>query len=290
MRTLRVPAIAVERHSSPLGRWEIAHRAPPPELGAVVQRYVGWFERTPLPLRRREMPVGAVPVIVSFGDPFFLTEGDGGRRNRRVSFVVGPHDRWSVVEHDGRSAGVEIYFTPLGARRVLGFPLRELSNLEVELEDVLGAVVTRELVERLATAPGWAERFALLDATLSARLADEVAPPAPMVAWAWRRLDESDGRVTIGALATEIGCSRRHLVAQFHEQLGLPPKTLARVLRFNRAVELLRRDDGGRLGEIALDCGYYDQAHLNRDFRAFAGDAPTAFLARRLPDGAGFAA
>lgn len=289
MRPLRAPAIAIARHDSPLGRWEIAHRPPPPELRPVVQHYVGWFERTPRPLKRRQTPVGAVPLIVSFGDPFRLSDADGARAERRLSFVAGPHDRWSVVEHDGRSAGVEVYFTPLGARRVLGLPLRELANLEVELEDVLGAVVARELVERLATAPGWAERFALLDATIAARL-DAAEAPAPMVGWAWRRLQESDGRLAVGALAAEIGCSRRHLVAQVHEQLGLPPKTLARVLRFNRAVELLQRDDGARLGEIALDCGYYDQAHLNRDFRAFAGEAPTAFLARRLPDGAGFAA
>jgi len=283
------PAIQVERHASLLGRWEIAFRPPPPELRAVVQHYVGWFEQTPRPFRRRELPIGAVPVIVSFGDPFLLTDADSGRSDRRVSFVAGMHDRWSVVEHAGRSHGVEIYFTPLGARRVLGLPLRELTNLEVELEDVLGVTFTRELVERLATAPGWAERFALLDATIAVKLA-EAPVPTPLVGWAWRRLRESDGRLAIGALAAEIGCSRRHLVAQFHEQLGLPPKTLARVLRFNRAVELLQRDDGSRFGEIALDCGYYDQAHLNRDFRAFAGDAPTAFLARRLPDGAGFAA
>ncbi|MBB4663054.1 AraC family transcriptional regulator [Conexibacter arvalis] len=286
---MRAPAIQLERHASLIGRWEIAHRLPPPELRGVVQRYVGWFEQTPQPLRRRELPVGAVPVIVSFGDPFVLSDADGGRRDKRCSFVAGMHDRWSVVEHDGRSHGVEIYFTPLGARRVLGLPLRELTNMEVELEDVLGGVIGRELVERLATAPSWAERFALLDATIAARLADALQP-APMVAWAWRRLRESDGRVAVGALASEIGCSRRHLVAQLHEQLGLPPKTLARVLRFNRAVELLQRDDGTRFGEIALDCGYYDQAHLNRDFRAFAGDPPSAFLARRLPDGAGFAA
>jgi AraC-like DNA-binding protein len=286
---MSAPAIQVERHASLLGRWELAFRPSPPELRAIVQHYVGWFEQTPQPFRRRELPIGAVPVIVSFGDPFLLTDADGGHAERRVSFVAGMHDRWSVVEHAGRSHGVEVYFTPLGARRVLGLPLRELTNLEVELEDVLGAAFTRELVERLATAPGWAERFALLDATIAAKLA-EAPGPAPLVDWAWRRLRESDGRLAVRALAAEIGCSRRHLVAQFHEQLGLPPKTLARVLRFNRAVDLLQRDDGTRFGEIALDCGYYDQAHLNRDFRAFAGDPPTAFLARRLPDGAGFAA
>jgi AraC-like DNA-binding protein len=287
-----MPAIQQERHDSPLGRWEFAHREPIPELRGIVRHYVGWHERTPAPLRRRQMPIAAIPVILSFGLPFELLDPhdpDRGSRRRRVSFVAGAHDQFSIVEHDGLSHGVQIYFTPLGARRVLGLPLRELTNQVVPFEDVLGEPVARELVERLALAPGWPERFALLDATICARLR-EASEPAPALAWAWRRLEQSDGRLPIGVLAQELGCSRRHLVAQVHEQLGLPPKTLARILRFNRAVELLGRDDGARLGEIALDCGYYDQAHLNRDFRAFAGDPPNAFLARRLPDGAGFAA
>jgi AraC-like DNA-binding protein len=67
----------------------------------------------------------------------------------------------------------------------------------------------------------------------------------------------------------------------------VPPKTLARILRFEHALALLRRDDGARFAEIAERCGYYDQAHMNRDFRAFAGASPSEFLARRLPDGGG---
>lgn len=289
---MSAPAIRFERHDSPLGWWTMAHRDPLPHLRATVRHYVGWEERTPTPLRRRQMPIGAVPLIISFGPSFHLldpADPERAARRRRVSFVAGMHDRFAVVEHDGVSRGVEVYFTPLGARRFLGLPLGEISNQVVELEDLLGTRVAGELVERLATAPGWEQRFALLDATIATRLA-AVPSPLPAVAWAWRRLEQSGGRLAIAALAQELGCSRRHVVAQVREQIGLPPKTLARIVRFNRVVGLLERDDGARLAEIALDCGYYDQAHLNRDFRAFAGDPPSAFFARRLPDGAGFAA
>lgn len=288
---MRAPAIRVERHASPLGRWEMARREPPPQLRGIVLSYVGWEERTPGPLRRRERAIDAIPVVISFGPAYRLRDVRGeeaGPARRHVSFVAGLADGCSIVEHDGVSRGVELLLTPLGARRVLGLPLAEIANQVVELEDLLGAPVARELVERLATAPDWAARFALLDRVLAARLA-HAEEPAPAVAWAWRRLAQSGGRLPVGALAQELGCSRRHLVVQVREQLGLPPKTLARVLRFNRAVGLLERDDGGRLAEIALDCGYWDQAHLNRDFRAFAGEPPSAFLARRLPDGGGYA-
>src|SRR5262249_32611765 len=98
------------------------------------------------------------------------------------------------------------------------------------------------------------------------------------------------GRAEIGALASDLGYSRRRLSARFSEEFGVPPKTFARILRFERAAALLSRDDGTRFAEIAQDCGYYDQAHLNRDFREFAGTPPGSCVGRLLPDGGGVSA
>jgi AraC-like DNA-binding protein len=89
----------------------------------------------------------------------------------------------------------------------------------------------------------------------------------------------------VDTLAAELGCSRRYLVAGFREQVGVPPKTLARILRFHRAVGMMGSGPGW--AEIALSCGYYDQAHLIRDFNQFAGSSPSDFARRRLPDGGG---
>jgi transcriptional regulator GlxA family with amidase domain len=98
----------------------------------------------------------------------------------------------------------------------------------------------------------------------------------------------TNGAAPVEALAADIGWSRRHLLGRFREHTGLPPKVFARILRFQRAAALLADPAGPSLCEIALDCGYYDQAHLNRDFRAFAGRTPTELLAARLPDGGGY--
>ena len=122
---------------------------------------------------------------------------------------------------------------------------------------------------------------------LSKELAERL-PASPDVSWAWRRLTEAEGCVRIGELTEELRCSHRHLTTRFREQLGLAPKAFAKILRFDRAVCRLRREGGESLAQIAHECGYYDQAHFNRDFRQFAGVTPTALLARALPDGAGF--
>jgi AraC-like DNA-binding protein len=90
--------------------------------------------------------------------------------------------------------------------------------------------------------------------------------------------------VPIATLVEELGCSRRHLSARFGEDVGMTPKAFARMVRFERAVDRLRASDE-ELGVIAVDCGYYDQAHFNRDVRAFAGVAPGALLAERHAGG-----
>ena len=130
-------------------------------------------------------------------------------------------------------------------------------------------------------------RFAILDREIAARIAAARAP-SPAVLWTWRRLVETRGRVGIGSIVGEVGWSQKHLIAQFREQIGLPPKILARVLRFGHAVQLIRTGRV-RLADVATDCGYYDQAHFTRDVREFAGVTPSELVGSLMPDQGGFA-
>jgi len=155
--------------------------------------------------------------------------------------------------------------------------MHELAETTVPFEELLPAEIVRRLEE--AT---WAERFALLDDVLARRLVD--APAAsPGVMWAWERLRATNGQVRIASLAEELGWSRKRLVARFREQIGLPPKTVARLLRFEHARAL-----AGSMswGELAFACGFADQPHLISEFRAFTDRTPETFL----QDGAATAA
>jgi AraC-like DNA-binding protein len=260
-------------------KWQVVGRTPDASLRGNVQSYTGYVEYAAAPMRRLEVPFAGIPLILSLG-PSLLVDGV-----RHRSFVAGLGDAATWTEYAGEQRGIQVNLSPLGARRLLGLPMAELARRVVALEDVLGADA-EQLVERLHEAPGWEARFALLDTVLLQR-SDRAAPIAPQVEHAWARLQASGGAAMIAMLAEEVGWSRRHLAARFGADVGLPPKTVARILRFQRVTQRLRRAGGSGLAEVAYACGYADQAHLNRDFRAFAGTTPTDFAARLLSGGAG---
>jgi AraC-like DNA-binding protein len=242
----------------------LIQRRPGPALRGRVSSYYGFSEETGAPVRRREGPGVDVVMILSLEEHWLIDEV------RYASFLAGLHEAQVTTEHPGRSLGIQVNLDPPAARALVGLPLRELANMTVPLEDVLEEPF---LVERLATARDWDRRFALLDEMLVRRLAD--AQPSPEVAWAWRRLRTSHGRVPIGLLAQHLGWSRKRIVARFRDEIGLPPKATARLLRFERAREL-----AGTMSwaELAFECGFHDQSHLINEFRSITGRTPETFL------------
>lgn len=281
----------IVRHQGTEGRWELVLRRPDPALREHVHIVEGYRERMAQPVVQRHPAAAFVPLILNFGPPYRLLDPVDPRRSaeHRSSFVSGLGDSFAITESSGSALCVQVNLTPLGARRFLGVPMDELANRVVPLADVLGPEVDR-LEEQLFEAPDWESRLTLVESLLTARLQD--APAArPDVAWAWRRLEETDGRIRIGTLAAELRCSPKHLVRQFRAHVGVPPKTVARILRFDRLVRLLSRQPHAGWAELAHACGYYDQAHLSRDVRQLAGCAPGE-LAREqqvtfVQDGAG---
>lgn len=214
-------------------------------------------------------------MIVDLGEGLTVLDPASSVRNRAGlgGFVAGPTDHAGIVDSGGRQTGVQVDLTLVGARLILDRPLREITNQAVPLEELFGANGGR-LVERLRAAASWDERLALLDQELGARLEVHSDMP-PDVQRVWQAIVSSKGRQTVTGLAAELGCSRKHLTSQCSVQLGLPPKTLASILRFRQVIDGLQRGLSTSLAELAAGCGYYDQAHLDRDFGRFAGITPT---------------
>ena len=264
-----------------MGWWEMASAAPDPRLrGMVLGPYQGWTEQTAQVTLRREVPRPMVPVILNLGSPWGVASGDDAMAEHD-SFLAGLHDRHATTRSTGLSQCLQVNLTLRGAHRVLGGALPAVANAIVPVEDLLGAA-GRDLIALMRDANDWSRRFALLDGFLLRRAAAAPAIHAD-VATSLGALERRAGAIAIGDLATDRGVSRKRLVQLFRAELGLPPKTIARVLRFNRVIDLLAGDPRAGWAALAQDAGYCDQAHLVRDFRDLAGCTPGAYRAAHQP-------
>ncbi|PZG23703.1 AraC family transcriptional regulator [Nonomuraea aridisoli] len=249
-----------------------------PALRGLVSGYSGYRTHGP-PGVHHGLPSGHLTLVVCLSGTLDVVgvPGRSGPPRSFTSAVGGLHDGPVVMSHDGHQHGVQLDLTWRGARALLGLPASELAGDVADLTAMLGARAG-ELAERLSGAPTWRGRFRVLDDVLAELVDHRRDGPPPEVAQAWRRLRETGGRLPIAVLARELGWSRRHLGERFRRETGLSPKTAARVIRFERACRLLRSPRPPSLAETAAECGYFDQAHLAREFRDLGGTTATRWL------------
>ncbi|WP_437734091.1 helix-turn-helix domain-containing protein [Sorangium sp. So ce1335] len=265
----------ITRGSSGESRWELATRPPAPRLRPYIRDLIGYTEQAPGPLRRRELPVPNVVVIIELGPPIRVFDAGSDRRHARYpgGFVAGLDDTFTITEHDGFQRGIQVNLTPIGARIFFGVPMAELTGRAVPVRDIFPRGHAR-LAERLEELPTWDARFDLIERALGERV-DEARIDTGVVSWAFRRIEERGGAVDMRALARELGYSQKHVIDLFREHVGVPPKLLARLVRFDRLVKHLKAGATGTWAELAQRFGYYDQAHLARDVKQFTGTTPT---------------
>ena len=266
------------RHEHELGVWERARRLPAPLLRDVLSRELLGYRHSRLSFSAWLEPPR--PELTLMIDLEGSITADG--LELPDAWVGGLGDVPTVVGVGETYGSIDLKLQPLGAYRLLGLPLSELTGATVSLADVFGAEAV-QLGDRLRESVDWDARFDMLEAFLARRV--QSGPTVhPAVAWAWGRLRATGGRTRVDQLAAELGCSRRYLHTRFREQVGVGPKAAARLLRFEHVRRRIERDPP-RWAEVAAAAGYADQSHLNREFRQFAGTTPTDFVARLIPSG-----
>ena len=299
--------IEVTGHRSDLGRWRAAQRLAESRLRDYVLGYFASEGFLPGPLQERHLPFGEVAIVLNRAAPHRVIDPSDPRRSteHRNAWIVALQHRHHIREACGARDFMVIRLTPIGAHMLLGMPMDLLTDRMLALEDV-DSRLSRLLTSRAEAAHDWAARFDDVEDLLAARLASAPSP-SPGLIRSWRVLQESPNRVDLARLPDELGCSRRHLIVQFHKYFGMPPKMIARVSRFQLAVAAVHRlgrdpsayaegrpyldcqaGDGVRTAtrtpmrwaDLALACGYYDQSHFINEFRFFSGLSPLEFLQR----------
>jgi AraC-like DNA-binding protein len=250
---------------------ESVRREPDLALHRLVHSYHG-FRMPAGPERARlEIPSGAVTLLLAFGEPIRIGPLGGGPAAPtldRTSFLTAGRSTASVGRHRGRVHGLEVTLSHTGAHQILGIPMAHLADGLPTVSELWG----REgdlLVEQLAGLPTWEQRFARIDAYLRRRAADSPVMPAWQVTRAMRLVAAG---WPLRDIQREVGWSARHLRARFLEQVGMPPKSMARVLRLQAA--LRARLSGRTWAQAAVLARFHDQAHLSHEVKAMTGLTP----------------
>jgi AraC-like DNA-binding protein len=271
-------------HQSPIGHWSVSVWQPDPRLAETVASM--WFGEGKVAYRRdRILPSGQSQLLINLGQPQYRIEP--GPPEVRVPFV----DVWYSGLHQGPidteaphgNALLGVAFSARGTFPWLGERMDGLSDRIIALADALGdgALALRE---RLLNTVSLESRFKVVERWLIARLKPRNLVH-PAVRWAVDRIAATGGRLSIEELAVQTGFTRKHLGNLFQQQVGLSPKSLARVHRFRGALDILNRANG-EVPWVALaeQCGFYDQSHLINEFRRFTGFSPVELARRDRPD------
>ena len=206
-------------------------------------------------------------------DPFECRDGDGTQA-QPLALLVGPNRRAMEIRATGAVDLVGVRFRPEALSAWLRVDAGELLDRSCALGE-LPAPLDRTLAEQLAGARGSGPRLAILRRHLahaSSRVVFDRRIGAAV------DLALADGRARPAAIAEAVGMSYRQLSRLFQERLGFGPKPLVRLGRFQRALRALEGPGHRSVAAVAVRAGYFDQAHLARDFRLFAGIAPGRYL------------
>jgi AraC-like DNA-binding protein len=266
----------VARGLSEGGRWESVSREPRAPLRPHVRSLAGFDERSRGPESRRQFPEPLVVLIFEFGPSLRVTLGGDPRTAARNDggFVAGLGDSFATTQHDGHQRGIQVDLTATGARRLFGIPLSELAGRIVPLRDLL-PVETRTLADRLDAATDWGARLDQVEDLLARRILGSQVDTS-RVDRAVARIEASGGRLEIGGLARDLGCSHKHVIELFRDQVGVGPKLFSSLVRFEHVMHAARADVATRWADLAIAHGYSDQAHLAREVKRFTGLTPTA--------------
>jgi AraC-like DNA-binding protein len=245
---------------------DVVTRHPHSALRRYVDRYVGYRLEGHPPGVHRGLPSRLLTFIVQLDEP--------------RAFVAGLRTSAVLLRHAGNHHGIAVELTMRGARALLSTPASALTDTVADLGDLLGRKASR-LSERLAESPSWEQRFATLDHILLSSLHPGSEPPAEVV-HGWDLLTTLREGTRIESLAKAVGWSRRHFSEVFGREVGLPPRQLVRIIRFERSCHLVRSMPCATMTQIAIGAGYFDHAHMLHEWHALAGCRPDQWLAEEF--------
>jgi AraC-like DNA-binding protein len=257
-------------------------RVPRPPIDSFVD-LIWVYQNDPRPRElERILPTGAAHLIVNLKEDetrLYNPESPHRYVSTSGSVLSGVQSRFQIIDTSEQEYVAGAAFKPGGTVPFVRVPAYEASDADVPLELLWGRRRTDALRERLLES---ASLDAALDA-LEAALQEMWRPPGlhPAVAFALSAFDRAPLTTSIAAVTDAIGLSAKRFIERFKLEVGITPKRYCRIRRFQRALALANSGRDVEWTRVALDCGYFDQAHFIHDFRSFAGLTPAAYQSAR---------
>jgi AraC-like DNA-binding protein len=260
------------------------YRTPRPPLDSLVA--LTWICRQPAASHalERVLPTGASQLIINLKeDRTRLYDPEQGYRciASSGSVLSGGHSRFQIIDTSEQENVAGAAFKPGGTAAFVPMPAHELSDRDVPLQDLIGVRRTATLREGLLSSDSADAGLDAIEAALLELWTPRTIHPA--VTFALKAIDRAPHVASIAAVTDAVGMSAKRFIERFKSDVGMTPKRYCRVRRFQQALAAAHRSAGVDWARVALECGYFDQAHFIHDFRSFAGVTPTAYQAARTP-------
>jgi AraC-like DNA-binding protein len=221
--------------------------------------------------RERVLPMANTELVINLGSASNAGAG-----------ISGPRSESLIIERTELDELIGVHFKFGGAFPFLDFPLSELQGLSISLADVWGEQRAGELLGQLHEARPIEKKFQVLEQWLM-QVMKRPLKHHPAVAFAMKEFQDSPNQFSSASMAERVGFSERRFIQLFRDEVGLTPKLFCRVQRFHEVIEMVHECSDVDWVDVALSCGYFDQAHFNHDFRGFCGLSPTEYLSLRTP-------
>lgn len=253
--------------------------SPGPPLSRFVDLFWYYAGLTHPHKKERLLPEGSAELVINLREDrchVYNRERQEEFQSFPGAIVCGPHSNFFVIDTESQAEVIGIHFKSGGSFPFFKHPADELQNLHVGLDALWGSRAG-ELRERVLAPATPQEKVLVLERFLLAQ-AFRGLVRHPAVGFALGEFQKPELPL-VAAVSNQIGLSSRHFIQLFSQEVGLSPKLFCRVRRFQRVVQSLDNANDVDWAEIALGCGYFDQAHFIHDFKAFSGISPSAYLA-----------
>ena len=252
---------------------------PNKELTPYIQYY--WvMEKSSLEndVCERVIPTGTIDLMFHYKNTFKAKRSDDTTFTQEKAFVSGMSNSYADVTTNGETELICITFKPYGAYRFFNFPMNEIENQNISLENIFGSK-TNAFYDRLCESHSLKEKVGLIEEFLFANQRETIASDTLLIKSGIDLIYNSQGQINSKLLSEKLYVSPKKLERKFSAMIGKTPKQFSKIVRFQNIINSLASAKGRKFTQMAYENGYFDQAHFIKDFKSFSGLTPKEYFA-----------